>query len=112
MNYSILVLYQATPLWLTLSRVERTKFFESNIAPLISKYKDTLTVRLFDSEAFHAKTSDYMIIECNDLKHYYYFMEYLRDTALFAKPYIILNDVIIGIENGFEAFEKDEYYKV
>lgn len=111
MNYTILVMYQATNHWLELSREERSEFFSENTAPIMQKFKDKLNIRLFDSEAFHATTSDYMIIECADLKDYYYFMEYLRDTKMFSKPYIILNDVIIGIENGFKDFEDNEYNK-
>ncbi len=111
MNYSILVLYQVNNHWLTLTREERSNFYEGKMLPLIKKFSNQLSVRLFDSEAFHAETSDYMIIECSDLKDYYYFMEYLRDTELFSKPYLVLKDVIIGIENGFKAFEDKEYYK-
>ncbi len=110
MNYSILVLYQVNNHWLALSREERTHFYEGTMLPLIQKFNNKLLVRLFDSEAFHAQTSDYMIIECKDLKDYYYFMEYLRDTELFSKPYLVLKDVIIGIENGFKDFEEKEYY--
>jgi len=110
-GYSILVLYQTTNHWLTLSREKRTSFFGEKIAPIMQKFEDKLSIKLFDSEAFHAKTSDYMIIECHDIKDYYYFMEYLRDTELFTKPLIVLNDVIIGIKNGFQDFEKNEYYK-
>jgi len=109
MNYTILVLYRATNLWLSLSREQRETFYETKVIPIIQKFTGKLTVRLFDSEAFHAKTSDFMLIECANLKDYYFFMEYMRDTELFGKPYIEINDVIIGIEGGFEEFEETEY---
>ncbi|MBL6446996.1 hypothetical protein JMN32_11795 [Fulvivirga sp. 29W222] len=111
MTYSILVLYRATNYWLALSREERGRFFETEIAPIIQKCDERLSIRLFDSEAFHAKTSDFMLVECQNLQDYYYFMEYLRDTELFSKPYIELNDVIIGVENGFQRFEEEEFNK-
>ncbi|UZR98221.1 darcynin family protein [Chondrinema litorale] len=109
MKYSILVLYNVTNHWLLLKREERGKIFKNEIMPIIQKFEGKLKVRLFDSEAFHAKTSDFMIIECADLKDHYYFMEHLRDTSLFGKPYIQLVDVIIGIEDGFAQFEDEEY---
>lgn len=109
--YTILVLYRATNHWLTLSREERNEFAAKEIFPIIQKFDKKLNVRLFDSEAFHAKTSDFFIVSCNDLKDYYFFMECLRDTDLFAKPYIELNDIIIGIEGGFKAFESSELYR-
>jgi hypothetical protein len=108
-KYTILVLYRVNHHWLALSREERNAFYENSVLPIIQKFEGKLSVRLFDSEAFHAQTSDYMIVECHDLKDYYYFMEYLRDTELFSKPYMVLNDVIIGMENGFQDFEADEY---
>lgn len=105
MKYSILVLYKVTPQFLNLSRQKRGEIFEEKVIPIVQKYSDKLSVRLFDSEAFHAQTSDFLIISCNDLQEYYFFIEDLRDTELFGVPYIELNDVIIGIEDGFSEFE-------
>jgi len=105
MKYSVLVLYQATPLWLSLTRDERGVFFKMKVAPLIQKFRQSLSIRLFDSEAFHASISDFMFVECDNIKDYYFFMEHLRDTELFGKPYIVLKDVVIGVENGFQLFE-------
>ena len=111
MKYTIVILYRATHLWLTLSRQERGEFFASKIAPLIRQFDGKLSIKLCDSEAFHAKTSDFMLVDCNTLKDYYYFSEYLRDTELFGKPYIEINDIVIGINNGFKDFEESEYKK-
>lgn len=105
MTYTILVLYLVTPDWLALTRAERNEFFSTQIGPVLEVHQEKLSVRFFDSEAFHGKTSDYMIITCEDLRSYYYFMEALRDTKLFSQPYLVLNDVIIGIENGFKEYE-------
>lgn len=109
MKYTVVILYRATHLWLSLSREERGQFFEKKIAPIIGKFDGKLSVRLCDSEAFHARTSDFMLVECLELKDYYYFIEYLRDTELFGKPYIEINDIVIGINNGFKHFEEAEY---
>ncbi|MDN5203060.1 hypothetical protein QQ008_16850 [Fulvivirgaceae bacterium BMA10] len=106
MKHTILILYRATEYWLQLSREERGEFFEKELAPIMVKYQQALTIRLFDSEAFHAKTSDFMIVECTDLEQYYFFIEEIRDTKLFSEPYIELTDVIMGIENGFKQFEE------
>ncbi len=109
MNYTILILYRVTHHWLALTRKQRNEFFSNEILPIIQRFEGKLTVRLFDSEAFHATTSDFLIVECEELQEYYYFMEYLRDTALFSKPYLELNDIITGIENGFQQFEEKKY---
>lgn len=111
MNYSILVLYKITPQFLSLSREKRGEVFEKTVIPIIQKFAGKLEVRMFDSEAFHANNSDFLFISCNDLKDYYYFIEHLRDTELFGKPYIELQDIIIGIEGGFSEYESENYPK-
>ncbi|MCY7357875.1 MAG: hypothetical protein LH609_10480 [Rudanella sp.] len=101
MKYTVFVLYQALPAWLALSRPQREAFFDRKATPIFTKYEKDVQVRLFDAEAFHAHISDVMVILCNDLNAYYFFMEALRDTELFSKPYIELKEVIISRENGF-----------
>ena len=101
MKYTVFVLYQALPAWLTLSRPQREAFFDRKATPIFTKYANDVKVRLFDSEAFHAGVSTVMVIACDDVNNYYFFMEALRDTELFSKPYIELKDVIISRENGF-----------
>lgn len=108
MKYTILILYRSTTNWLSLSRKARDKEVQTNIQPLLEKYKEQLSIRFFDSEAFHAKTSDFLILSCDDLQQYYFFMEELRDSPFFTAPYIELNDVIIGYENGFQQFEEEQ----
>ena len=105
MSYTIFILYQALPAWLRLSRPERNAVFQAEVAPVFDRFKPHLSVRLFDAEAFHAEVSDVMLVTGNDLRQYYYFMEALRDTALFGEPYIVLNDVIVSTENGFRDYE-------
>ncbi len=105
MKYTVFVLYQALPAWLALSRPQREAFFDRKATPIFAKYEKDVQVRLFDAEAFHAQVSDVMVISCNDLNAYYFFMEALRDTELFSKPYIELKDVIISRENGFRDYE-------
>lgn len=104
MKYTVFVLYQALPAWLTLSRPQREAFFARKASPIFVRYEKDVKVRLFDAEAFHAQVTAVMAISCDDLNAYYSFMEALRDTELFSKPYIELRDVIISRENGLGAY--------
>ena len=108
MKHTILILYRSTPKWLCLSREERAQEVQKHLQPLLNKYQEKVAVKFFDSEAFHAKTSDFLILNCEDLQQYYFFMEELRDSPFFTRPYIKLNDVIIGYENGFQQFESQK----
>ena len=104
--YTILVLMNATPKWLTLSRDERAKFVEKNLAPILSEVGATVKVQLFDSEYFHAKVSDFMIINTTMLDDYKLLIERLRDTKFYGEPYFDIKDIIVGQENLFEDFNE------
>lgn len=98
----------ATPAWLSLPREERGAFDANVVEPLLERYAERVQVRFFDAEAFTARCSDFVIFTALDLKAYYFLIEELRDTAMFITPYFVVNDVIIGLENGYQAFEEEQ----
>ncbi|GEN70707.1 darcynin family protein [Chryseobacterium lathyri] len=104
--YTILVLMNATSKWLSLSRDERSIFFESNITPIFKKVGKTTKVKLYDSEYFHSKTSDFMMITTTNLEDYKLLMELLRDSKIYGEPYFDIIDIIVGQENLFEDFNE------
>jgi uncharacterized membrane protein YjdF len=106
--YTILMMMTATPTWLGLPREERDAFNANVIEPLPARYADRVQVRFFDAEAFAAHCSDFVIFTALDLKAYYFLIEELRDTAMFIAPYFVVNDVIIGLENGYQSFEEEQ----
>lgn len=81
-------------------------FFEGKLSPIIGKFSQGLTVRLFDAEFFHASVSDYMMIETENLEAYADFIEYLRDTEIYGVPYFEIRDIITGVENRFKTFDE------
>lgn len=54
-QFTVFMLLNATPGWLSLSRRERGNYFETAIVPLFGKFSNTIKVRMFDSEYFHAR---------------------------------------------------------
>jgi hypothetical protein len=104
--YTILVLMNATSKWLSLSREERSNFFESSITPIFQKVGKTTKVNLYDSEYFHSKTSDFMIINTTNFEDYKLLLELLRDTKIYGEPYFDIVDIIVGQENLFEDFNE------
>ena len=103
-NYTVLVLLNATPQWLSLSRDERSAFFEKEVIPIFQKVGKTIKVSLFDSEYFHAQVSDFMVIDATNLNDYKLLIELLRDTKIYAVPYFEIKDIVMGQENLFEDF--------
>lgn len=104
--YTILVLMNATPQWLSLTRDQRSQFFEKQVMPIFQKVGQSVEVKLFDSEYFHAKVSDFMIITTAHLNHYKLLIELLRDSKIYGVPYFEIVDIIVGQENLFEDFNE------
>lgn len=107
MHYSIFILLTTTEKWLKLSRTERSNFTDATITPIIKKYSDALTVTMHDAKGFHGRHTDFIYIKTGSLEQYYFFWEEIRDTSVFSEPYFMVNDIIIGIENGYKAFENE-----
>jgi hypothetical protein len=105
-SFTILLLMNATPQWLRLSREERSAYFEKSIAPVFTRVSKEVNVRLFDSEYFHATVSDFMIITTQNLDQYQLLIELLRDSKIYHEPYFEVKDIIVGQENRFEDFNE------
>ncbi|MBA4853828.1 darcynin family protein [Emticicia sp. BO119] len=106
-SYTILILMNATPQWLSLTRDQRSLFFETQLLPVLHKVGPSLEVRFFDSEYFHARISDFLIVTTHNLNQYKLLIEMLRDTEIYGIPYFHIVDIIIGQENLFEDFNKE-----
>ncbi len=104
--YTILVLMNATPEWLTLTRDERTEFVENELNPIFVKVGETVTIQTFDSEYFHSSVSDFMIVTTTNLDDYKLMIEMLRDTKVYGIPYFEIKDIIVGQEELFEDFNE------
>jgi len=102
--YTVLVLMNATAQWLSLSRESRAEFFEKSVVPIFQSVGKTVTVKLFDSEYFHATISDFMIITTDNMNDYQELIERLRDTKIYGVPYFEIKDIVVGQENRFEDF--------
>jgi hypothetical protein len=46
-----------------------------------------------------------VIFETVRIEDYYFLIEELRDTPLFTVPYLTVDDIIIGLQDGFQRFE-------
>ncbi|WP_428071125.1 darcynin family protein [Chryseobacterium gambrini] len=105
-TYTILVLMNSTPQWLSLTRDERSRFVEKEITPIFIRVSKTVNVKLFDSEYFHASVSDFMIVTTTDLNDYKLLIELLRDNKIYGVPYFEIKYIIVGQENLFEDFNE------
>ena len=107
MKYGIVIRYQFDPSWLRLSRDERNRYEEIFQKDIVGPYADRLTVRHFDAEAFATDYSDFLLIETDDLKAYYFFIEGLRDSDFIAHGWVRIHDITIGVPDGYKEYEKE-----
>jgi hypothetical protein len=107
MKYVALMTMSFTKDWLALTREERSRFRETRMKPILEQYRGKVGLRYFDAEAFCAEVSDFALFEFEDLKDYYFLMEELRGTELFSKEWMVVKELILGIEGGHEAFEQE-----
>lgn len=104
--YTILLLLNATPQWLSLSREARSDFFKKHVIPVFREIGRSTQVKFYDSEYFHASVSDFLIIHTSDIGDYKLLIEKLRDSKVYSAPYFEVKDIILGQENAFEDFNR------
>lgn len=107
MEYTIILKVTFANSWLALSRDERKAFEDEHVGPIFVKYHNQVRARFYDSEAFDARFSDFIVLTTKDLKYYFYLIEELRDSAILADGHVKFDDVVLGIENGHAHFERE-----
>ncbi|WP_314588081.1 darcynin family protein [Paenibacillus terrigena] len=107
LRFMMIVLLEFYPGWLALPREERRKY-ASGLQDIIEKYSPQVGVRFFDAEALPGKEfTDFVICETDDMKAYHYLWEEIRDSEPYTKGYMKIKDVIMGLENAFQSYEKE-----
>lgn len=106
MKYTVILMLRYNSGWLSLDREQRNHFNAVHIHPIFARYQEKVEIRFFDAEAFSADVSDFAILTCRDLKDYYFLMEELRDTELFSREWVTLKGILIGMEDGYQEFER------
>lgn len=107
MRYAFFVMLRATPAWLRLPRERRRALAAEHVAPLLGP-DSGVRMRYFDVEAFSADCSDLMLLETDDPRHHYFFMERLRDSPLITEPYFEVVRILPAVEEGYVDFERTQ----
>ena len=97
--YTIFMLVKTTPQWLQVPPVERFKFSDDVLKPILKKHPQ-VKLRFFDVEAFNARVSDVLMWEVSDLKQYESLVEHLRET-LFWDTYFSVVEILPAVEDAY-----------
>ncbi len=98
-NHVFFMLVRTTPTWLALAPTERFAFLGDTIAPILGRHSD-VSMRFFDSEAFHADYSDVIMWETAEILSYQAIVEELRETSFWGHYFDVV-DIVASIENAY-----------
>jgi hypothetical protein len=98
-NHVFFMHVRTTASWLALTPNERFAFLGETIAPILGRHPD-VSMRFFDSEAFHAGCTDVVMWETASILSYQAIVEELRET-LFWGGYFEIVDIVASIENAY-----------
>jgi hypothetical protein len=98
-NHVSFMLVRTTTTWLALTPAQRFDFLGTTIAPILGRHPD-VSMRFFDSEAFHSGCTDVVMWETADLLQYQAIVEELRETPFWG-TYFEIVDIVPAIENAY-----------
>jgi len=107
LTYTVIVCYSFSNEWLGMTRLQRKAFENAHVLPILGSYREVVRIRSYDSEAFMTEFTDFMVIETEDLRQYYFMIEELRDSPLFVQGLATIKQIFIGLEDGYKEFEED-----
>lgn len=105
LRHVAVALLAAEPAWLALSR--ETRNAKAMAGRNVIRNHPGVDVRWIDCDALGGTHTDMLLCEMDNLWVYHRLMEELRDTELFHAPYFRIVDVHIGLENAYEAYERE-----
>lgn len=98
-NHVFFMLVRTTPTWLALPPKDRFGFLDQTIRPLLSR-NPMVSMRFFDSEAFHSRFTDVIMWETASIMAYQAVVEELRET-LFWDTYFEIVEIVASIEDAY-----------
>jgi hypothetical protein len=98
-NHVFFMLVRTTPTWLAMSPPQRFAFLGETIMPLLARHP-AVSMRFFDSEAFHANCTDVVLWETGSVMAYQAVVEELRETPFWG-TYFDVVDIVPAIENAY-----------
>lgn len=98
-NHAFFMLVRTSTEWLALEPDTRFQFLGEAIAPILERHP-AVSMRFFDSEAFHADYSDVVLWETRHLLEYQAIVEELRETPFWGHYFQVVS-IVPAIENAY-----------
>ena len=109
-TYTIFILANATPAWLRLSHEEHKKFSKTEFASCLADFP-SVTLRLFDAEAFTSRCSDVFMFTTSSLPDYCAVMDRIRSSKVMTEPYYEFVETITSVEDTYRGLAEKQLEK-
>jgi hypothetical protein len=100
-KFTIFCYFHVTPQWLELTKDQRTAVRDRAFVPIFMRYREQVSIRLFDTWAFTHTSTDVIMFETPNLLAYYALMDELKNTEIFSKDLLKRGETIVAVEDGF-----------
>jgi hypothetical protein len=99
-DLTVFMLVKTMPEWLGFAVAERFAHFNRYMTPVLKKYQDQVTCRIFDTEFFSTRVTDVWVWEAKSWHAYEMVVEELRETPLWDRFFSIV-EILAGVENAY-----------
>jgi hypothetical protein len=100
-KFTIFAYFHVTPEWLSLTKDERIATRDRAFIPIFSRYREQVSIRLFDTWAFTHTSTDMLMFETPNLMAYYALMDELKNTEIFSKNLLKRAETVVAVEDDF-----------
>lgn len=76
------------------------------IESVFAAYADRIAACFFDAEAFHARMTDFAVLDTEGLRAYYFLIEELRDSPPISQGCLAFSEIFLGVQDGFQEYER------
>lgn len=97
---TVFMLVKSKPEWLSMPVEERFKQLRLHLEPLLTKHKDSIRMRFFDTEFYSARVTDVWMWDAKTHHAWQLIAEDLRETP-FWDGYFDILEILTGIENAY-----------
>jgi hypothetical protein len=97
---TVFMLVKTMPEWLGFTVAERFAHFHRYMNPVLKKYEDEVTCRIFDTEFFSTRVTDVWVWEAKSRHAYEMVVEELRETPIWDRFFLIV-EILAGVENAY-----------
>lgn len=99
-DLTVFMMVKTMPEWLGMPVAERFEHFNNFMGPILKKFQNEVTCRIFDTEFFSARVTDIWMWEATSKHAYELVVEELRETPLWDRYFSIV-EILAGVENAY-----------